>query len=140
MGRGVTFGDYDNDGDTDIVVVNNGGLPTLLRNDGGDKNNWLKIVVVGATSNRSGIGAKVEMKAGNLWQKREILASSGYLSQNSLTAEFGLGDKSRADVVGITWPSGVKQFVANVPANLRTTITEAPRTSTSCPHYRLSFL
>jgi hypothetical protein len=134
MGRGVTFGDYDNDGDTDIVVVNNGELPTLLRNDGGDKNNWLKIVVVGATSNRSGIGAKVEIKAGNLWQKREILSGSGYLSQNSLTAEFGLSDKSKVDIVGITWPSGVKQFVANVPANLRTTITEAPRTSTSCPH------
>ncbi|MBC8231814.1 VCBS repeat-containing protein [bacterium] len=133
MGRGITFGDYDNDGDTDIFVINNGRLPTLLRNEGGDRNNWLKIVVVGATSNRSAIGTKVEIKAGTLWQKREILAS-GYLSQNSLTAEFGLGDKTRVDVIGIIWPSGIKQFVANIPANLRTTITEAPRTSTSCPH------
>ncbi|MFQ5770739.1 MAG: ASPIC/UnbV domain-containing protein, partial [bacterium] len=134
IGRGVTFGDYDNDGDTDIVIVNNGGFPTLLRNEGGDKHNWLKVVVMGATSNRSGIGAKVEMKVGNLWQKREILAGSGYLSQNSLTAEFGLGDRSRLEVLGITWPSGIKQFVPNVPVNLRTTITEERSTSTSCPH------
>ena len=133
-GRGVAGGDYDNDGDTDIIIVSRGGYPTLLRNEGGNDNNWLKVKVVGLRSNKSAIGTKVEVKAGTLWQKREITAGCGYLSQGSLVAEFGLGKEDRVDIVGITLPSGLRQFIADVPANMLTTINETPHTSTSCPH------
>lgn len=116
-GRGAAFGDYDNDGDIDILIVNNNGPATLLRNDGGNRNNWLKIKTVGTKSNRNGIGARVIVKTGKLTQMREVLAGSSYLSHSSLELEFGLGTHNKADIVEIRWPSGRVQRLKNVAAN-----------------------
>jgi Flp pilus assembly protein TadD len=131
-GRGLTLGDYDRDGDTDLFIVNNGGAPTLLRNDGGNKHRWLKVVTVGDGSNRMGFGSKVEVKAGRLWQKKEVAAGSGYLSQNSAELLFGLDGKEQIGTVHILWPSGLRQPVLNVTTNQTLTLTEQGRKS-SCP-------
>jgi tetratricopeptide (TPR) repeat protein len=131
-GRGLAMGDYDNDGDTDLLIVNNGATPTLLRNDGGSLNKWLKVKLVGTVGNKSGIGSKVDLKLRNLWQRREV-RSTGYLSSESLTVQFGLADAAKVDLVQVTWPRGAKQFLANVTANLRAVIKEEITEVTSCP-------
>merc|ERR1712096_198788 len=102
-------GDYDNDGDLDLLVVNCGEGVVLFQNDGGNHNNWLKILVIGRTSNRNGIGARIELTAGKSRQIREVISGSSYLSQSSLEIEFGLGKASVVDQIRILWPSGSKQ-------------------------------
>lgn len=117
VGRGAAFGDYDNDGDTDVFVVNNGGRAVLLRNDGGNTNRWLKIRLEGRQSNRSAIGAKLRLVAGPTVQIREVGSQSSYLSQNSLIAHFGLGSRAQADTLEIVWPSGLREILTNVAAD-----------------------
>ena len=106
VGRGCAFGDLDNDGDLEIVVNNQDGRPSLLRNDGGNRNNSLSIRCVGTKSNRSGIGARVTVTAGGRKQIDEVMSGSSYYSQNDLRLHFGLGGAATADVVEIRWPSG----------------------------------
>ena len=108
VGRGVAFGDYDNDGDIDVFVVNNRDRAVLLRNDGGNRNAWIQVELVGTADNRDGIGSKIRVAVGDLTQIREINAGSSYMSFNSLTAEFGLGKESMVDLLEVTWPNGVK--------------------------------
>ena len=91
VGRGCAFGDFDNDGDIDVLVNNLDGPPTLLRNDGGNKNNWLLIKCVGTKSNRSAIGARVRVTSGGRTQIDEVLSGSSYYSQHDLRLHFGLG-------------------------------------------------
>ena len=127
VGRGAAFGDYDNDGDVDVFVVNNCGEGMLLRNDGGNKNNWLELKLVGIKSNRSAIGAKIRIVSGNVSQIREVNNQSSYLSQNSLTQHFGLAKFKKIDTLNIQWPSGLNQQFLNVPVNERIGITEGDK-------------
>lgn len=124
VGRGAAFGDYDNDGDTDIFVVNLNQEGVLLRNDGGNRHNWLTIKTVGVTSNRDGIGARVEVATRSHSQMKEVQAGSSYLSGHDLRLIFGLGAEMKAETVKITWPSGVEQTLVDVAANQLLVITE----------------
>jgi hypothetical protein len=128
VARGAAFGDYDNDGDVDVFIVSNGGDGVLLRNDGGSKNNWLEVKLVGTKSNRSAIGARVKIVSGKVSQIREVNNQSSYLSQNSLTQHFGLAKFKKADTLTIRWPSGLNQQFLNIPVNERIEITEGVST------------
>ena len=122
-------GDYDNDGDVDLLSVSSDGSVALLRNDGGNQHNWLKVEPKGFGSNKDGIGAKVEVKSGALWQKVEVRGGS----RDSGLAQFGLGKRDQVDLVRILWPGGVRQAELNLPANRRMEITEVDRKGSSCP-------
>ena len=117
VGRGAAYGDYDRDGDLDILITNNQGSARLLRNDGGNRNHWLTIRTVGVKSNRDGIGAvvRVETPSGTLWQT--VHSGSSYCSQSDLAVTFGLGSATTARAVEVLWPSGAKDRVADVAAN-----------------------
>jgi len=117
VGRGCAFGDLDNDGRIDIVVNNLDGPPSVLRNESGDANNWLLVKCVGSRSNRSAIGARVRVTAGDRGWIDEVLSGSGYYSQNDLRLHFGLGKATKADLIEVRWPSGVKQSLKDVKAN-----------------------
>jgi hypothetical protein len=117
LGRGCAFGDFDNDGDVDVVVNNLDGPPTLLRNDGGNKNNWIMIKCVGTRSNRSGIGTRVNVASGEHSQIDEVMSGSSYYSQNDLRLHFGLGRATEVDSIEIAWPSGLKESFKKLPAN-----------------------
>jgi len=132
-GRGLLAGDLDADGDVDLLITNAGGAPTLLRNDGGSARSSLAFDVVGKGSNRSGVGAKVEVKAGRLWQKLEVAAGSGYLSGGPTRLHLGLGERSSADTVRVLWPSGVLQDEIEVAAGKVVTVEELDRKGSSCP-------
>lgn len=131
--RSATFGDYDNDGDTDVLLTVNGGSPVLLRNDGGNENNWIKVRLQGTNSNKSGIGTKVEVKSGALWQKVEVNGGSGYLSQSPPEVIFGLGSLRSVDALRLLWPGGVLQSEINLPVNQAKLVQELDRKGTSCP-------
>lgn len=124
VSRGAAFGDYDNDGDIDILVTNCNQAPNLLRNDGGNRNNWLVVKVIGTESNRAGIGTRIRVVTGTLSQIEGIKSGSGYLSQNDLRAHFGLGRYDRVDLVEITWPSGLREQRENIPSNRLLIVTE----------------
>ena len=117
VGRGSAAGDYDNDGDLDLLVGNNNHRPMLLRNDGGNSNNWLSIRTVGTTSNRDGIGALITVDGGGFKQSEEVRAGSSYLSQSDLRVHFGLGTLSVVDRIEIRWPSGIRQTLKQIEAN-----------------------
>lgn len=117
VGRGAAFADYDNDGDVDIVVVNHSGPLLLLRNDGGNKNNWLKVRLQGGRKNRFGVGARIEVVAGGKRQIQEIGSQSSYLSQNPFEALFGMGKSSRVDRITVTFPGGKRQERHDLPVN-----------------------
>ncbi|MBI1930656.1 CRTAC1 family protein [Candidatus Poribacteria bacterium] len=124
VGRGAAFGDYDNDGDMDVLVTNNHDSPVLLRNEGGNRNNWLMIKTVGTKSNRDGIGARINVKTRFHSQMREVQTGGSYLSGHDLRVIFGLGAETKAEQVKITWPSGLEQTLADVEANQLLVITE----------------
>lgn len=128
VARGTAFGDYDDDGDVDVFIVNNGGRGVLLRNDGGNKNNWLELKLVGTKSNRSAIGAKIKIVSDKVSQIWEVNNQSSYLSQNSLTQHFGLAKFTKVDTLNIQWPSGLNQQFLNIPINERIQITEGVNT------------
>jgi len=122
--RGTAFGDIDNDGDIDIVVNDLDSVPQLLRNDGGNKNNWIIVKTIGTKSNRNGIGAKVKVVSGDLIQLDEVRSGGSYLSQNDLKLHFGLEKRTSVDLIQVRWPSGVVDTLTNVPANKIVTVKE----------------
>lgn len=124
VGRGVAFGDYDDDGDVDVFVVNNHDRAVLLRNDGGNRNAWIQVKLVGTTDNRDGVGSKVRVVSGDQTQIREINAGESYMSFNSLTAEFGLGQESAVDSLEVVWPNGEIERFSDVRANQRIVVTQ----------------
>jgi hypothetical protein len=117
VGRGCAFGDLDNDGDIDIVANNLDAVPSLLRNDGGNRNKWLLVKCIGTRSNRSAIGTRVRVTAGGRTQIDEVMSGSSYYSQNDLRLHFGLGVAPAADKIEVLWPSGLRESFVDVPAN-----------------------
>ena len=115
--RGAAFGDYDNDGDVDVLVMNMNEPPSLLRNDVPGGNGWLQVRLEGATSNRAGLGATVRVTAGGRTQARAALSQSSYYSHDDLRLPFGLGGATRAERIEVRWPNGSQQVVTDVPAN-----------------------
>ena len=124
VGRGATFGDYDNDGDVDIFIVNNYARPALLRNDGGNRNNWLHVELIGTNVNRNAVGAKIQVKTTNQTQIREVYAGDSYMSFNSFIAEFGVGNATQVESVQVIWSNGDTQTLHNIPANQRIRVTQ----------------
>jgi len=131
--RAIITGDFDNDGATDLLITQNHGPAVLLRNEGGNKNNWLKLDLKGLADNKSAIGTKVEVFSSMNHQKFEIYGSNGYLGQNSTVLNIGLGHAKEADVVRMLWPSGVVQDEIEVAANKTQSFTEMDRRGSSCP-------
>ena len=131
--RAIITGDYDNDGAVDLLITQNHGPAVLLRNEGGNKNNWLRLNLKGLNDNKSAIGTKVEVFAGANRQKFEIYGSSGYLGQNSPYLTVGLGQAKQADVVRMLWPTGVLQDEIEVAANREQPYLELDRRGSSCP-------
>jgi tetratricopeptide (TPR) repeat protein len=131
--RALITGDYDGDGATDLLITQNHGPVVLLRNEGGNKNHWLRLNLKGLADNRSAIGTKVEVFAGGNRQKFEIAGSSGYLGQNSPYLTVGLGQATQADVVRMLWPTGVLQDEVEVAADHEQKYMEIDRRGSSCP-------
>ena len=115
--RGAAFGDYDNDGDIDVLLINMNDHPTLLRNDTAGGHHWITLRLVGTTSNRDGIGAKVTIDAGGRTQTTEVRSGGSYLSHNDVRAHFGLGSADQVRRLEIRWPSGLVQTVEALVAD-----------------------
>jgi hypothetical protein len=153
VGRGAAVGDYDEDGDLDVFIQTLDRTAVVLRNDGGNRNHWLKIKLVGGArtvpssefrvpsskakdenskletrnsklSNRDAIGARVRVTAGRRVQVREVRSGASYLSQGDLRLHFGLGQSRRADLVEVRWPSGAVQRLRDVAADQTVTLHE----------------
>ena len=122
-GEGATWGDYDNDGDMDLYVVNYNLSNKLYRNNS-DSNHWIIIKPVGTTSNRAGIGARIEVTTGTSTQIKEVDGGSGFCSQDSLWVHFGLGSNEGIDTLKIKWPGGKVQTLSDVTADQILPITE----------------
>ena len=122
--RGFAMADIDGDGFLDLLVTNIDQRPALLRNSG-NGNRWLQVKLVGTRSNRDGIGSRLTLTAGGKRQIREIFSGTSFLSQHSLSANFGLGQLDRVDELEIRWPSGVVQTLADLQVNQRITVSEA---------------
>jgi hypothetical protein len=114
--RGCAFGDFDNDGDLDILIVNMSEVPSLLRNDIRGNNHWLKIKLIGTKSNRSAIGTRVLARYGKKIQAQEVLSQSSFYSSNDPRLHFGLGPETSADLE-IRWPSGLRETIKAVQGN-----------------------
>src|SRR6266576_2509077 len=106
--RGAAFGDYDNDGDIDAVVLNLGDLPSLLRNDGGNAQNWIKLKLMGTVCNRTAIGARARVVTGTHSQIDEVHSGSSVMSQSDLRLHFGLGKSQIIDLIEVKWPTTQK--------------------------------
>lgn len=132
-GRALAVFDFDEDGDLDVVAGTDRGELALFRNDGGNRLAWLDLKARGLRSNLDGLGAKVEVKAGDSSLRREVRSSSGYFSQSDVTLHFGLGNSPTADYVRFLWPGGVKQIEMDLPARRTASIEELNRKGTSCP-------
>jgi hypothetical protein len=123
VSRGCAFGDFDNDGDIDILIMNQNEPPSLLRNDAPKGNNWLKVRLEGTKSNRSAIGALVLARYGGKVQSQAVLSQSSYVSANDPRLHFGLGSETSADIE-VRWPSGIVEKHQGVAANRLITIVE----------------
>ena len=119
ISRAAAFGDYDNDGDIDILVTNWNQTADLLRNEGGNQNNWIQIQTIGTQSNRSGIGARIKVVAGELTQYAEVQSSGSYLAFSDLRVHFGLKAAETVALLEIRWPSGKIETTTNLRANQR---------------------
>ncbi len=123
VARGAAYADYDHDGDLDVLIATNNGPAVLYRNDGGNRNHWLSVKLVGSKSNRDGIGAVVRVTSASGKQWSMVRSGSSYCSQSDLAQTFGLGKDAVASVE-IEWPSGTRQQQAKVAADQRITMTE----------------
>ena len=124
VGRGAAFGDFDNDGDPDVVITTNGGPAYLYRNDAPGGSRSIRVKLRGVKSNRDGIGARVRVFAGADKYWRTVKTGSSYLSQSELPVTFGLGAHTKADRVIVEWPSGMKDEVTALTPGRLYEITE----------------
>jgi len=129
-GRGCAFGDFNNDGCVDVVINNQGAKPSLLQVHRENKNHWINIKLVGTTSNRSAIGARVKCVAGPLAQLGEVRSGGSYLSQSDLRLHFGLRGQTTIDLLEIFWPSGVVDHLRKVEVDQFIQIVEGGKMTT----------
>jgi tetratricopeptide (TPR) repeat protein len=131
--RALAVADFAGNGDADLVVTQLSGPPVVLRNEGGNQHNWMSIDLKPLADNKNGIGTKVEIYAGALYQKWEVQGASGYLGQNAPSILAGLGEEKNAEVVRLLWPTGVPQDEINLAARKMQSIGELDRRGSSCP-------
>ena len=124
VSRGALFGDYDNDGDVDLLVTQSNGPVTLLRNESITEHNWIRIKTVGVISSRDGIGTRVILTSGDHKQIQEVNQGASYLSSHDVRLHFGLGDRDTVNKLEIRWQSGVVQVFKNLSVNKEHVITE----------------
>lgn len=134
--RGAAFGDFDNDGDVDVLVMNMNEPPSLLRNEylirrGGQTNNWLHVKLIGTKSNRSAIGARVQVRDGGRLQVQEVTSQSSYYSHNELRLHFGMGTSQKAAQIEVRWPNGQTEIVKDIAVNQTVRIKEGSGVETS---------
>jgi enediyne biosynthesis protein E4 len=122
--RGCAFGDFDNDGDVDVLVMNMNAPPSLLRNEARTGHHWLTVRLEGTRSNRQGIGATVLVTSGGRTQARAVLSQASYYSVDDLRPSFGLGSATTADRIEVRWPSGAVDVVSGMAADRIVTIRE----------------
>ena len=116
--RGCAFGDYDNDGDVDVLIDNMNEVPSLLRNDSDHRNHWIKVKLIGTQCNRTAIGARVRVVTGSHIQTAEVQSGSSVMSQSDLRLHFGLGTAERIDLLEVRWPTTQKtETFRNIAAN-----------------------
>ncbi|MDE0126184.1 MAG: CRTAC1 family protein [Bryobacterales bacterium] len=115
--RGCAFGDFDNDGDMDVLVMNMNEPPSLIRADISTGNHWLKVKLTGVDSNRTAIGARVDVRSGDRTQSQEVQSQTSYYSVNDFRLHFGLGAALEADRLTVRWPSGRRETLRSVPAD-----------------------
>jgi hypothetical protein len=115
--RGLSVGDYDNDGDLDVLIINNGEAPILLRNDGGNKNNWLGLQLVSTKSNPGAVGAMITWEAGGVKRSRLKTSGGSYLSSHDPREILGIGKSAKIDSLQIKWPSGQVDKLTDLPLN-----------------------
>lgn len=122
--RGAAFGDVDNDGDVDVLLLNVGEPPTLLLNNLTNRNHWVQFKLEGSKSNRAAIGARVVVRTGKVTQFNEVRGGASYHSQNHLRVHFGLGQEAKIDSVEIRWPSGTVDRLTGISADRLHTVVE----------------
>ncbi len=116
-GRGLATADFDNDGDIDVVTNNRGDYPSLLRNDGGNANHWLEVLLIGTKSNRDGVGASLKITAGDFVHVEQSKGGMSYMSASDPRILFGLGKHTKIDSLEITWPSGRIDRLKDLPSD-----------------------
>jgi hypothetical protein len=134
IARGAAYGDFDNDGDLDVLITTNNGLARLLRNEGGNQNHFLRLKTIGTKSNRDGIGAKVTVQVPGgvkLWSV--VKTGSSYCSQSELPLTFGLGTAEKVSQIEIVWPSGQRDVITDVAANQMITLQEGKGIASAQP-------
>ena len=124
VGRGLAAGDFDNDGDLDVAIMNRGHYPQLLRNDGGNANNWLTVKLIGAKAVRDGTGTKLKLVSEGMTQYEQAKGGMSYMSAHDLRIHFGLGQRKKIDSLEITWLSGTVDKLTDVPINQIITVKE----------------
>ena len=124
VARGAAYGDFDRDGDLDVLFTTNNGPAYLYRNDGGNRNHWLQLKLAGSKSNRSAIGAVARLTSAGGAQWQMVHSGSSYCSASDLALTFGLGKDVSATAIEIEWPSGARQKLSNVAADKRLVIQE----------------
>jgi hypothetical protein len=123
VSRGCAFGDFDNDGDLDILIMNQNEPPSLLRNDAPPQNHWIKVRLQGTKSNRSAIGARVTVRSERRIQVQEVMSQSSYVSANDPRLHFGLGSADSVELE-VRWPMGTAEVHKNIPADRLITLLE----------------
>ena len=116
-GRGLATADFDNDGGIDIAVNNRGDYPELLRNNGGNINHWLEVLLIGTKSNRDGTGAQLKLTSEGFAQVKQAEGGTSYMSASDPRIHFGLGKRAKIESLVITWPSGLVEKLANLPVD-----------------------